>query len=148
MIVAAGISIAAYLGAFGPVLAALAPFVSLAIALVLPPLLAVATRGAFSLARTSEFPPGTTEATCAVCEGTYDLVDMATCPFHAGAICSLCCSVEASCHDSCKPHPWLPRPGGPVALGLPAVGVPAPTGVTATPAVTATPVTTAPEVAR
>jgi purine-cytosine permease-like protein len=127
MVAAAGVSIAAYLGAFGPILAALAPFVSLAIALVLPPLLAVITRGAFSLARTSEFPPGTTEATCAVCDGTYDLVDMATCPFHAGAICSLCCSTEGSCHDACKPHAWLPRPEGPVALGLPGLAAPAPT---------------------
>ena len=30
--------------------------------------------------------------------------DMAYCPFYEGAICSLCCSLDAHCHDICK-HP-------------------------------------------
>src|SRR5262249_18593095 len=28
--------------------------------------------------------------------------DMAFCPAYAGPICSLCCSLDARCHDSCK----------------------------------------------
>jgi purine-cytosine permease-like protein len=119
MIVAGAVSIAAYFGAFGATLSALAPFVSLVIAVVLPPVLAIATRGRYYMARTSEFPDGATEATCAVCDGTFDLIDMATCPFHAGAICSLCCSTEGACHDACKPSAWRPASGGPTELGMP-----------------------------
>mgnify|MGYP003290457071 CR=1 FL=1 len=29
---------------------------------------------------------------------------MASCPAYAGPICSLCCSLDARCHDLCKPH--------------------------------------------
>jgi hypothetical protein len=29
---------------------------------------------------------------------------MAHCPLHKGAICSLCCTLEARCHDRCKPR--------------------------------------------
>ncbi|WP_213261880.1 hypothetical protein, partial [Bifidobacterium animalis] len=29
---------------------------------------------------------------------------MAACPAYAGPICSLCCSLDARCHDLCKPH--------------------------------------------
>jgi hypothetical protein len=28
--------------------------------------------------------------------------DVALCPFHAGPICSLCCTLERSCKDICK----------------------------------------------
>jgi hypothetical protein len=45
MLVASGVSIAAYFGLFGVVLAALAPFVSLLLAVVLPPVVALATGG-------------------------------------------------------------------------------------------------------
>src|SRR5690606_32171551 len=30
--------------------------------------------------------------------------DMTTCPAYGGHICSLCCSLDARCHDLCKPH--------------------------------------------
>jgi hypothetical protein len=39
---------------------------------------------------------------------------MAACPFHNGAICSLCCSLEKNCHDVCKVEAGatdLPMPG-------------------------------------
>ncbi len=29
---------------------------------------------------------------------------MASCPAYSGPICSLCCSLDARCHDLCKPH--------------------------------------------
>ena len=29
---------------------------------------------------------------------------MSSCPAYAGPICSLCCSLDARCHDLCKPH--------------------------------------------
>ncbi|HEX4360769.1 MAG TPA: histidine kinase [Pseudonocardia sp.] len=130
MVIASAFSIMAYFGLFGAVLAALAPFVSLALAVALPPALALTTRGRWYLARTSEFPAGAERVTCGVCGGHYDVVDMATCPFHGGAICSLCCSTDGACKDACKPNPWRPV-GAVIALGLPAMspalaGVPAP----------------------
>jgi hypothetical protein len=120
MVLASLISITAYFGAFGALAVSLAPFLSLALALVLPPVVALATKGRWYLVRTSEFPEGTTHATCGVCEASYDLVDMATCPFHGAAICSLCCSTDGRCKDRCKPSAWRPI-GPPVALGMPAV---------------------------
>ena len=52
--------------------------------------------------------------TCTVCADAFERPDMAGCPFHEGAICSLCCSLEKNCHDACKKT-------GPVDLGIPAV---------------------------
>jgi hypothetical protein len=40
--------------------------------------------------------------TCVTCGDEFERPDVAHCPFHEGTICSLCCSVERSCHDSCK----------------------------------------------
>ena len=120
MVIASACSIMAYFGLFGRVLSALAPFVSLALAVALPPAIALATRGRWYLARTSEFPAGAERVTCGVCGGHYDVVDMATCPFHGAAICSLCCSTDGACKDACKPNPW--RPVGTVtSLGMPAM---------------------------
>ena len=34
----------------------------------------------------------------------FEPEDMAFCPAYAGPICSLCCSLDARCHDACKPH--------------------------------------------
>jgi purine-cytosine permease-like protein len=131
MVLASACSIMAYFGLFGGVLAALAPFVSLALALALPPAFALATRGRWYLARTSEFPAGVERITCGVCGGHYDVVDMATCPFHSSAICSLCCSTDGACKDACKPNPWRPVGDTVTSLGMPAMspvlaGVPAP----------------------
>jgi hypothetical protein len=41
---------------------------------------------------------------------------MAACPHHNGVICSLCCSLDSKCHDSCKK-----TASGPVDLGIPTV---------------------------
>jgi purine-cytosine permease-like protein len=108
MIVAGAVSMAAYYQAFGPTAAAMSPFFALGIALALPPVLAAATKGRWYVARTSELPADVGELPCTVCAGSYDVVDMATCPHHRGTICSLCCSIEGGCHDACKPNAWRP----------------------------------------
>ena len=41
---------------------------------------------------------------CCICEHSFEPEDMASCPAYAGPICSLCCSLDARCHDLCKPH--------------------------------------------
>ncbi len=38
-----------------------------------------------------------------ICENEFEPEDMAFCPAYSGAICSLCCSLDARCHDGCKP---------------------------------------------
>ncbi|CBN54589.1 MULTISPECIES: ATP-binding protein [Kamptonema] len=39
---------------------------------------------------------------CCICEQKYEPADMAFCPVYDGAICSLCCSLDARCGDKCK----------------------------------------------
>jgi signal transduction histidine kinase/FixJ family two-component response regulator len=41
---------------------------------------------------------------CTICEREYEGEDMAQCPAYGGPICSLCCSLDARCHDLCKPE--------------------------------------------
>ena len=41
--------------------------------------------------------------TCCICEHKFEHEDMTYCPAYAGDICSLCCSLDARCHDYCKP---------------------------------------------
>ena len=44
---------------------------------------------------------------CVICERDYEGPDMAHCPAYGGAICSLCCTLDARCGDLCKPHARL-----------------------------------------
>jgi signal transduction histidine kinase/CheY-like chemotaxis protein/purine-cytosine permease-like protein len=80
---------------------ALAPFFGLAVAFVAAPAIAWATRGRYYLARTPAPLAGVLR--CTVCEASFEAPDMAMCPAYRGPICSLCCSLDARCHDLCKP---------------------------------------------
>ena len=109
MVVASTLSILAYFNAFGDTLDAYSPFVALAFAMVLSPIIAVATKGKYYIARQPSIGPGdlaageTSETVkCVVCSEAFEVPDMAHCPFHTGAICSLCCTLDKSCHDMCK----------------------------------------------
>jgi purine-cytosine permease-like protein len=105
MTVASVVSIVAYFGAFGETLDAWSPFLAIAIAMVLSPVLSIVTKGKWYIARTPEIDPAersTATVTCTVCSVDYELPDTASCPFHAGPICSLCCTLEKSCADMCK----------------------------------------------
>ncbi|MEY2689307.1 MAG: hypothetical protein RL375_3506 [Pseudomonadota bacterium] len=44
---------------------------------------------------------------CTICERDYEGEDMAFCPAYQGAICSLCCTLDARCNDLCKPQARL-----------------------------------------
>jgi signal transduction histidine kinase/purine-cytosine permease-like protein/DNA-binding NarL/FixJ family response regulator len=44
---------------------------------------------------------------CVICEREYEAPDMAHCPAYRGAICSLCCTLDARCGDLCKPDAAL-----------------------------------------
>jgi len=110
MLIASAVSIAAYFNAFGAYAKAFSPLIALAIAMVLSPILAYATKGKYYIARVDEMEQplivdgllSMVEIGCTVCTDTFERPDMAACPFHKGAICSLCCSLEAACHDACK----------------------------------------------
>jgi signal transduction histidine kinase/purine-cytosine permease-like protein/DNA-binding NarL/FixJ family response regulator len=105
MLLAAMASLACYFGLFGALAQAFSPFVALAVAFAAAPLIAWATKGRFYLARKPRAGWGRQgQITCVVCEHAFDPEDSAYCPVYAGAICSLCCSLDARCQDGCKPH--------------------------------------------
>jgi purine-cytosine permease-like protein len=136
MLAASAVSIAAYFGAFGAYAKAFSPLIALAIAMAGSPLLALATRGKYYIARPDELradtgdlvgaspaeggpaaavaPGAAATMACVACGESFERPDMAACPHHGDAICSLCCSLEKACHDSCK----RPARGGPVSLTL------------------------------
>ncbi len=104
MLLASAAAIATYAGAFGEEYHALAPFVALGVSVISVPLIALATRGRFYLARPRTGLEEETGADirCCICEHSFEPDDMANCPFYAGPICSLCCSLDARCDDVCK----------------------------------------------
>lgn len=103
MLLAIAAAALAQIGLFGGVLAALSSFVALAVAFAAAPAIAWLTGGRYYKAREPEpvkDPDGS--RLCCICELTFEPQDMAQCPAYGGDICSLCCSLDARCHDSCK----------------------------------------------
>ncbi len=103
MLLAATLAVVAYTGVLGPLAAAFSPFIALATALVLSPLLAWLTQGRYYIARQPKTmgTPGQM-VKCHVCENAFEAEDMASCPVYSAPICSLCCTLESRCHDRCK----------------------------------------------
>lgn len=126
--IASGISILAFVGVWGEWARAYSAFLALGIAFVLAPAIAWITGGKYYLARENtvrqmglaqppsqagaspqgapipvkELQPLSDLLTCIVCEGAYEPADMAHCSVYGGSICSLCCTLDAHCHDRCK----------------------------------------------
>ena len=125
MALASVLSMLAYLDVFGPMAKAFSSLVALITALVSAPLLAWLTQGRYYIARAGMDAAGVAGAAaagdaaaatgataaparrCVICEREYEAPDMAYCPAYQGAICSLCCTLDARCHDACKPHATL-----------------------------------------
>jgi signal transduction histidine kinase len=132
MALASALSISAHLGLFGPLPQAFSAVIAMAVAFVTAPLIAWATGGRYYIARQPEPAPladvqavpmhgpvsrktggwmgadlGSyvryTVQRCVICEREYEAPDMAQCPAYRGAICSLCCTLDARCGDLCKP---------------------------------------------
>jgi purine-cytosine permease-like protein len=123
MMVASAVSIAAYFGAFGTYLAAFSPLLALVIAIVGVPILAVLTKSKYYLARPNTVSGPDAEApdlqathNCSVCGVAYELPDVADCAKQGAAICSLCCTLDSTCHDMCQEEGKSP-----VMLPLPTV---------------------------
>jgi len=107
MMIASVISVLAFFGLFGPVAQAWSPFLAIAIAFVLSPVIAILTKGKYYIARENTFPHAATGTVlpvinCTTCADGYETPDMTNCPYHKGPICSLCCTLETKCHDMCK----------------------------------------------
>jgi len=113
------LSVTAYLGWLGPMAQAFSALIALVTALIASPLIAWFTQGRYYLARVAEPKasgcdncPNAQSSDqrlkgvyrCTVCEREYEGDDMAHCPAYQGFICSLCCSLDARCHDLCKPE--------------------------------------------
>ena len=104
MLIAAGVSILAFFGALGEALASYSPLVAIGLALVLPPIIALATKGRYYLRRTDDGidlpmydehgnPSGET-LHCHVCGQDFERPDMTACEAHDGHVCSLCLSTD------------------------------------------------------
>ncbi|MEJ8823538.1 ATP-binding protein [Variovorax humicola] len=130
MALASGLSISAHLGMFGQTAQAFSALIALGTAFVATPFLAFVTRGKYYLARgpghegerrgkvlwarvetPSDVDAGSYQRLklqrCVICEREYEGPDMAHCPAYQGAICSLCCTLDARCGDLCKPDAAL-----------------------------------------
>lgn len=104
MLVAAGVSIVCFFGGLGETLRPYSPLVAIGLAVVLPPVLAVATRGRYYLRRTDDgidLPmydehgnPSGAHLTCHVCRQDYERPDMTACATHDAHVCSLCLSTD------------------------------------------------------
>lgn len=112
MVLASLLSVCTFIGVFGTGVQPFAPFVAMAVALVVSPLIAWATRGRYYLARPPEPPVHEGKAwvatrQCCICGQHFEPEDTSHCPAYQGTICSLCCSLDARCEDQCKPHARL-----------------------------------------
>ena len=104
MAVAAGVSILVFFGGLGDGIKPYSPLVAIVLALVLPPVLAIVTRGKYYLRRTDdgiELPmydehgnPSGEVLSCHVCRQDYERPDMAACETHDAYVCSLCLSTD------------------------------------------------------
>ncbi|MEV7280628.1 hypothetical protein [Streptomyces sp. NPDC093111] len=133
--IASVVSILAFFGLFGTYAEAFSTFIAAGLALTLCPLIAWATKGRYYLARPNPVwgyaqaegsgggpgvavPDVTATHTCAVCATAYELPDIADCPAHSGPVCSLCCSLDATCGDLCRKDPAA---AGTVLMPVPTV---------------------------
>ncbi|HTH62681.1 MAG TPA: ATP-binding protein [Paraburkholderia sp.] len=104
MLVAAAAAALAHSGVIGELPQAMSSFIAFGVAFVCAPLLAIATRGRYYLAREGEPADGGATRRCVICENEFEHDDTAHCPAYGGTICSLCCSLDSRCNDRCKPH--------------------------------------------
>jgi purine-cytosine permease-like protein len=104
MIISAGVSIVAFFGGLGSAIQPFSPLVAIVLALVLPPILAIATKGKYYLRRTDdglEAPmldeygnPSGEVMHCHVCRQDIERPDVAKCETHDAVVCSLCLSQD------------------------------------------------------
>ncbi|MHB8886195.1 MAG: hybrid sensor histidine kinase/response regulator [Methylovirgula sp.] len=100
------VSTTAFLGGMGALAQALAPLVGLAVAFITAPVIAMLTAGRYYIARPADTRwDDQAEIACCICSHEFEPQDISFCPAYDGPICSLCCTLDARCHDSCKEMP-------------------------------------------
>ena len=105
MLAGCAVALCSTFGLLGEAAYALAPFLAFGTSFLVSPSIAALTRGRFYLARKPRQSwQNRALISCCICEHPFESEDMAHCPAYAGPICSLCCSLDARCHDLCKPH--------------------------------------------
>ncbi|KBF37352.1 integral membrane protein [Mycobacterium tuberculosis T92] len=104
LLLAAGLSIVTFFGGLGAALQPYSPLVAIVTALVMPPILAAATKGKYYLRRTHDgidLPmydehgnPSAAVLTCHVCHQDFERPDMLAYQTHGAHVCSLCLSTD------------------------------------------------------
>ncbi len=104
MLLASLVSIIAFTGVFGLFAQAYSWLIAMMISLILVPVIAKLTKGKYYIAREDvHFEKSDELCFCGVCSEQYSQTDFAYCPYYEKPICSLCCTLDASCKDQCKP---------------------------------------------
>ena len=105
---ASAIAIAAYLGLLGSWPQAFSAYLALGVAFFMAPLIAWATGGRYyRVIRRFDWAKANPKDKCCICQNDFETEDKAYCPVYEGAICSLCCTLDARCRDACKPKASL-----------------------------------------
>ncbi|MFM0205495.1 ATP-binding protein [Paraburkholderia fungorum] len=108
-LIASLVSVLAFTHVLGETAHAFSALIALATALIAAPVIAWATGGKYYIARQPAVLAGVPlgkgyqSIHCCICDKEYETEDMAHCPAYEGPICSLCCTLDARCHDMCKP---------------------------------------------
>lgn len=104
MLISMTAGIIAYNGALGIEAQAFSSFITLALTFVISPLIAWTTKGRYYIVRLGPLNTGPRSNQCGVCENHFENPDMTYCPLYELPICSLCCSLDAHCKDTCRPE--------------------------------------------
>ncbi|AKH67814.1 signal transduction histidine kinase [Spongiibacter sp. IMCC21906] len=107
MIIASTLGFMAHQHQFGEIAQALASFIALGSTFITAPLIAWITKGKYYIAREPVIFSDRKDMRCCICYHHFEVEDMTHCPAYAGAICSLCCSLDSRCHDMCKTNSRL-----------------------------------------
>ncbi len=100
--VASLISILAYLGIFGEYPQAFSAFIALGLTFILVPSIGYFTNYRHYLARARHYKHDVSTRECCICKNHFEHEDTAYCPAYQDSICSLCCTLDSRCFDSCK----------------------------------------------
>ena len=100
--IASLISILAYIGLFGETARAFSAFISLGLAFIFVPCIAYFAGHKHYLARDRTKKNKQAKQQCCICENEFEQEDVAYCPAYNSSICSLCCTLDARCLDTCK----------------------------------------------
>ena len=96
------ISILAYLGVFGEYPQAFSAFIALGLTFILVPSIGYFTNYRHYLARARHYKHDVSTRECCICKNHFEHEDTAYCPAYQDSICSLCCTLDSRCLDSCK----------------------------------------------